>query len=206
MPFPIAMMLAILAFLGHLAAAVPLARAADARTFDEWIILCVPFVSLGIAPAIVYFQILIASLTQSTGNLLFSSRTARPLTTDFSRAHTLERQGDISSALEQYWSYFDANPKSPQPLFEAASMLTRENRHREAANTLRETIRLFKDDDTIWGQASFRLAEILRNHLKDKDGATIVLREIARRCPQSNEGRRARLWLNDMTDGQSTSF
>ena len=116
---------------------------------------------------------------------------------DFSKARALVHRDNIDGAIQEYRRCFQETPDDPAGLFQAARLLREENRFTEAADTLREILRQFKDQDAVWIRAAFDLAELYEAPLDDKQTTAYLFREIVKRAPQSLQGSMAQARLQN---------
>ena len=72
--------------------------------------------------------------------------------------------------------------------------------HHDAADTYRQIVGKFRENDDIWARASFHLAEILEMNLHDKAAAHALLRQILKRAPKTKYAGFARSRLMPATD------
>lgn len=100
-------------------------------------------------------------------------------------ARRMLARGDLDAAVETFLAVFRAQPKAPRPLFEAEGALEQAGRKQEAAEMLRQVLRRFRHDDTVWCEAAYRLAGILEHDAGEEAAAEHLLREIAKRRPDS---------------------
>jgi tetratricopeptide (TPR) repeat protein len=100
-------------------------------------------------------------------------------------------RGDVDGAVDTYSQQFVEKPKSARPMFEAATTLEREQRYEDAAEMLKKISREFRDDDTVWCEAAYRLANLTDNNLGDKEMAVWLLRQIVKRRPGTDVARMA---------------
>lgn len=146
----------------------------------------------GFVPAIVYARFFLEAVSTGGVEAIYSLNTGMVLESDFSKAKAMERGGDIPGAIDQYRRYFREEPKRPQALFEIARLQAREGQYYEAADSYREILAKFREDDGIWARASFHLAEILEVNLDDKSAGHHLLRQILKRAPKTTHAQFAR--------------
>ena len=152
----------------------------------------------GATPAYLFGRVFLETLTHSAVHGAFFSSPGKPIPTDFSKARSLTKQNDIEGALKQYRAYFNEDPESPQPLFEMAGLLLKEQRTEEAERALQEIVHRFREKDGVWAKATFRLAMLHRDHRQDQQMVVYLLREIVRRAPKSEPADSAREWLAEI--------
>ncbi len=97
-------------------------------------------------------------------------------------------QNRAGSEVEACRRRFREDPKNPRPLFAAALALEREGRPLEAAGALRDVVRHFHENDEIWSDAAYRLAQLLEQKLDDAAAARTLLSQITGRCPHTKAG------------------
>lgn len=146
----------------------------------------------GFIPAIVFARFFLEAVSSGGVEAIFGLNTGMVLESDFSRAKAMERGGDIPGAIAQYQRYFKEAPKNPQALFEIARLQAREKQYYEAADTCRQILSKFREDDAVWARASFQLADLLEQYLNDTNAAHHILRQILKRAPRSKHAQFAR--------------
>ncbi|MCP4645632.1 MAG: hypothetical protein GY851_34625 [bacterium] len=104
------------------------------------------------------------------------------------RGHGRSAGVRIDEAVDALRRKHAQNPGAARPLFEAATLLEREERHDDAAEVLREIARGHRTDERVWCEATHRLAGLMENHLGDSNTATHLLRQIFERAPRSETG------------------
>jgi hypothetical protein len=161
----------------------------------------VPFYLFGMGPAVIYGYLVIESASHRTSDALFGAgRSDRPVASDHSKARTLLHKGDIDGALHHFHQYFEADLENPKPLWEMVNVLTKHQRYPEAADVLREIVQHFRQDESEWARAGFRLADIYENQLSDRKAAEHILRSIVTRTPKSAFGHDAQERIQRMTE------
>lgn len=180
--------LAAAAFAGHVLGAYPLSHRVDLATLSGRLQLLAPFILGGLAPAFLCGRIVVDALAHSATNWLYGMGTARPVASDFSRAKTRADRNDIDGAVQEYRSYFSQDQATPRALFHAAELLASIGRYAEAADIFREIMQKFKQYNQVWVQAAMRLADLNENYLNEPDVAVYLLKEIAKRLPESEQG------------------
>ena len=151
----------------------------------------------GIGPAAMFAFMFIGAVSTSAAHGLYGLRAAQPLKTDFSKARALVHRDDIDGAIAEYRRCFEETPDDPDGLFQVAKLLREENRFAEAADTLREILKQFKDQDAVWVHAAFYLAELYEGPLDEKQTTAYLLQEIVKRAPESMYGSMAQARLDN---------
>ncbi len=154
---------------------------------------------LGFVPSIVYARFFLEAVSSGSAEALFGLNTGLKLESDFSKAKALERGGNVEGAIDQYRRYFREDPTSPQALFAIGLLQTKEGQHNDAADTYRQIVGKFREDDDVWARASFLLAELLEMYLHDKAAGQNLLRQILKRAPKTKYAgfARSRLMADD---------
>jgi len=134
-------------------------------------------------------RLLLDSFSANSSQLIFGLNSGRRIESDFSKARTLAADGDIDGAVRQYWQYFEEAPNRVDPMIDAANLLCARGRHEEAADLLRDVLRRVRSQDRLWAQTVFRLAEILRENLGERQAARYLYGRILRRVPDTQWGR-----------------
>ena len=93
-------------------------------------------------------------------------------------AKLYKEQGDNSSLFEVLNTKADIQEKNLKD-------------YEGAANTLKQTAALFKNDESRYTQAQFKLADIYRSKLKDKTAQRKVYEEFVRTYPHSTQADKA---------------
>ncbi len=192
---PTALLAGIFAVVVHLAAAAPLMHAVPAKKSFEFLL---PFVLLGLVPMTLVGRMFIEAVSGTVASDLFSMNTVRPLRTEYSRARSLLEANKLDEAIEEFRKGFRENPDDPKPLFEVVEIHAKLAHYNDAADVLREIIAHFNGVQATWERAALRLAEIIQYHLNDVSSARKLLREMARRAPNSEAGRLAHARLADL--------
>jgi len=185
------------AVLVHIIASIPLASSLDLSDPGGRFLYLSVTALCGLGPAIMFAFMFMQAASTSTAQALYSMRTAQPLRSDFSKARALFHQDDIDGAVEEYRRCFQETPDDPEGLFQAAKLLREENRFAEAADTLREILQRFKDQDAVWVRAAFYLAELYEGPLDDNQTTAYLFREIVKRAPESLHGSMAQTRLGN---------
>jgi tetratricopeptide (TPR) repeat protein len=129
---------------------------------------------------------------RATAEKLYGSTIIAPMPSDFSRARALARQGNVNEALKEYRGYFEENPGSATPLFEAAQFLEEQRRYGQCVGYYREIMKTFEHQKGVWAEASVRLAAIFSDYLNDWKQAEPILNEVAKTVPRTEQARQAR--------------
>lgn len=145
----------------------------------------------GFIPMILYGVLLRDAASHSAVESLYGLDTGKPAPSDYSKARALVKQEQVIAAVRQYRRYFEENPKEPEPLFEAAGVLAKKKRVKEAIGILREIRDQFVKDDAVWVRATFLLAELHQNNAGNNKAAQALLKEIVQRAPRTQYGRDA---------------
>ncbi len=152
---------------------------------------------LGAPATVFYARLFVRGLAHASVEKAYGS-TAQAPETDFSKAKALYFRGDTEGALRLCKNEYRDDASTPRALFEADRILTKEERHEEAADMLRIILRNFKDNDTYWVRAAFRMADMQENHFDDRKAANFMLGEIEKRVPNTNDGIMARRRQNEV--------
>jgi len=121
--------------------------------------------------------------------LLYESKPATPMPSDFSLAKALEDRGDIAGALDTYWGYFHEFPRRPGALFAGAAVAEGARRYDEAVPFYEAIIDFFERDREVWADASLRLANAYANHFQDHAMADDLLTTVIARAPDLEQAR-----------------
>ena len=130
-------------------------------------------------------------------SFLFDSSMVTPHPSDYSKARAKAKNDDIPGALKEFRGYFNDNPKSPAPLFAAATLLECENQPEKAVKYYQEIARTFKDQKVIWAEASLRLASVYKDRLDNVKTSDQILRSVMTRARNLKQGRTACAHLMD---------
>lgn len=147
---------------------------------------------LGFVPAVVFARFFLEAVSTGSVDAIFGLNTGMVLESDFSKAKARERGGDIAGAIDEYRRYFKEDARSPQALFEIGRLQTREQQFNDAADTYRQIIGRFRENDDVWARASVQLAELLEQYLHEKGAAHSLLRQVLKRAPKSRHAQFAR--------------
>lgn len=152
-------------------------------------ILLAVFVLTGVPTVALYVDMVMAEVIGGMVNGLYGLRPGQGLMpSDLSGARTLARSNDVSGAVREYQRYYTEAPKDPRPLFAAAALLESRGEFTRARKILREVMEHFRTNDTVWGEAAYRLAGIENGAMSDRASANALWREICRRTPNSEVG------------------
>ena len=150
------------------------------------------FVLTGVPTIALYVDMVMAELISGMVDGLFGWRPGQGLMpSDLSGARTLARKNDIAGAVREYRRYYAKAPKDPRPLLAAAALLESRGEFTRARNILREAMADFQSNDTVWGEAAYRLACIEHGPMSDRASANALWREISKRTPNSEVGTQA---------------
>ncbi len=138
---------------------------------------------------IILIHLLLDSFSAGSSQFIFGLSSGRRVESDFSKARALAGDGDIDGAIRQYWRYFEEFPNKVEPMIDAANLLCARGRHEEATDLLRDVLRQVRDRDRLWAQVVFRLAEILRENMEERQAALYLYGRIVRRAPHTPWGR-----------------
>ena len=181
----------------HILASIPLAGALDLSSPGGKLTYLSVTAVCGIGPAVMFAFMFMHAASTSAVQGLYGLRTAQPLKTDFSKARALVHRDDIDGAVQEFRRRFEETPDDPDGLFHAAKLLREENRFAEAADTLREILKRFKDQDEVWVRAAFYLGELYEGPLDDKETRAYIFQEIMKRAPASKYGSMAQARLGN---------
>ncbi|HUW60153.1 MAG TPA: tetratricopeptide repeat protein [Candidatus Bathyarchaeia archaeon] len=196
-PLSLAVSACCAAFIVHIMASIPLAVSLNLSS-PAGKFICLSVTALcGIGPAVMFALMFMQAASTSAVQGLYGLRAAQPLKTDFSKARALVYQDDIDGAIKEYRRRFQETPDDPEGLFQAAKLLQEEKRFAEAADTLREILKRFKDQNEVWVRAAFYLGELYEGPLDDKRTTAYLFREIVKRAPKSMYGSMAQARLDD---------
>jgi tetratricopeptide (TPR) repeat protein len=131
-------------------------------------------------------------IARAVAKRLYGSTIIAPMPSDFSRARALAQQGNVNEALKEYLGYFEENPGSATPLFEAAQFLEQQQRYAQSVGYYREIMKTFDHQKGVWAEAGVRLAAIFSDYLNDWKQAEPILNEVAKTVPRTEQARQAR--------------
>jgi TolA-binding protein len=175
----------------HFIGAIPLALSLSKNMMSQAVFIRINML-LGFVPTIVYCRFFLEAVSSGGADALFGLNTGLAVECDFSKAKALERGGDIAGAIDQYRRYFREQPENPQALFAIGQLQSKEELHSDAADTYRQIVGKFREEDEVWARASFQLAEILVNNLHDKSAGQHLMRQILKRTPKTKSAGFAR--------------
>ena len=193
------------AALAHFIGAIPLALSLSESVISQAVFLKTNAM-LGFVPTIVYARFFLEAVSSGGAEAMFGLNTGLAVECDFSKAKALERGGDVTGAIEQYRRYFREEPENSQALFAIAKLQSQEEMHDHAADTYRQIVGKFRDEDEVWARAYFHLAEILENNLHDKSAGHGLLRQILKRAPKSKYAGFARSRLMPTDEDAADQF
>ena len=88
---------------------------------------------LGFVPMIVFARFFLEAVSSGGAEALFGLNTGLRVDSDFSKAKSLERGGDVDGAIDQYRRYFREEPTSPQALFAIGHLQSDGGNYHDAA-------------------------------------------------------------------------
>ncbi|MFA6240697.1 MAG: tetratricopeptide repeat protein [Candidatus Hydrogenedentales bacterium] len=135
----------------------------------------------GAVPMLLLGYLVAAGFASSITMFMSGERPPSPVPVGCAEAERIALSGDIDGAVKAYKWFYREYPQSTKPLFEAAVLLARHERPHEAADMLREIMRLNRDNTVEWLPSAQLLANILRNHLDEPESADYLIAEIAKR-------------------------
>ena len=134
-------------------------------------------------------------ISQTIGDVIvrmvFDSSIISPPPSAYGRAQTCTVNGDIAGAIQEYWTYFNAVPSVPAPLFAAAIMLERKSQFEQAAYFYREIMIRFEKTKPVWAEAALRLSRVYGLHLNNPGGEAELLQKVMRRARNFKQGQEA---------------
>jgi tetratricopeptide (TPR) repeat protein len=152
----------------------------------------VPIAIVIVLPLAVTGRQLAGTCARAAAEKPYASTIIAPMPSDFSRARALARQGNVNEALKEYRGYFEENPGSATPLFEAAQFLEEQRRYGQCVGYYREIMKTFEHQKGVWAEAGVRLATIFSDYLNDWKKAEPILNEVAKTVPRTEQARQAR--------------
>lgn len=182
----------------HFLASFPLGFEVDLNSVSGRMTYTGIFLLSGAVPALLFAMVVITAMASRATDALYGMTTHRPPGSGMSRARALVRADNLDAAADQYRRDFRETPDDPAPLFELAEAFLNANRADDAANTLREVVRHFRDDLEIWARAAFQLAQVLQDQ-EDRSAAAFLRREILTRAPKSHYA----AWVREQTPDTS---
>lgn len=117
---------------------------------------------------------------------------------DLDQARRLATRGETDKAVTLFRRFAKEHPEEPRALFEAASALELAERYGESVGMLQEVVNKFGENDTVWGEATLRLATLNETHLGDREAARAILKQILKRLMGTEFGGLARERLHAM--------
>ena len=183
----------------HFIGAIPLAISLSDSLISQATFLHINSL-LGFVPAIVYGRFFLEAVSSGGAEALFGLNTGLTVECDFSKAKALERGGDVAGAIAQYRRYYREDPGNSQALFAIGRLQAQEQDFNGAADTYRQIVGKFREDDEVWARASFQLAELLENNLHEKSAAHSLMRQILKRAPRTRYADFARSRLSPTSD------
>ncbi|MBX7255135.1 MAG: tetratricopeptide repeat protein [Candidatus Hydrogenedentes bacterium] len=135
----------------------------------------------GAIPVMILGYLVAAGFAHSFTAALSGDRPASPIPSVCAEAERLVTTGDVDGAVQAYKRFYRQYPQSTRPLFDAAVLLMRKQRHQEAADLLREIMRINRDNTAEWKPSAHLLADLLQNHFDEPESADYLLTEIAKR-------------------------
>ena len=127
----------------------------------------------------------------TTGSLWDSSMVS-PAPSAYGRARAKATAGDIRGAVREYRRYFEEEPRMPTPLFAASILLESRGEYAEASRIYREIMQVFAKQVPVWAEAGLRLSALYENHLNNRPAAVELLRSIAARAGNPEQGKVAK--------------
>jgi tetratricopeptide (TPR) repeat protein len=194
----------LVAFAIHLLSVLPLADRYDIATPQGQAIITRSLVYFGLIPALLFARLAREVVSHSVSQGLYGLDTGIRPKREFSRARALKARGDIKEAIDEFRRAYREDDSEAIPLFEIAEIEASLQHYHDAIDVLREVTGKFKDNDTDWERAAFRMAEIYQHHLNDISAARGLFREITRRSPTSELGNMAHLRLADLRAGEKS--
>jgi len=156
-------------------------------------------------PVYIISQLVGSGFTAATVDQVYwSNITTRPLSS-YGRAHAQAMDDNIGSAIREFQTYFDQEPKTPDPLFYAGALLDKHQRHMEANQIYRQARNHFEKDLRIWAAATLRIVDNLEHGMAKRKEARKLLYEVLHRAKSPSLRQLITDRLQAMPDDQETA-
>jgi len=137
-------------------------------------------------------SVLFAHSTGGTLSKMIFDSSLKPLPyRNYETAKRFEQDKRFDEAIAEYRLYYLDDLDDPDPLIRAASLAEATGRYDASAMIHGEIAERFPERAHVWAGASLARANLLANHLGDREAANAILEELAARTPELDEGRAA---------------